>query len=90
MWDYVSNIKQMNQIFVGIEIFLGVIGGLTLLVAGVGVANIMYVVVKERTREIGIKKAVGARSSHIIAQFVFEALLIAVIGLHLLTSATDN
>ena len=80
MWDYVSNIKQMNKIFVGIEIFLGVIGGLTLLVAGVGVANIMYVVVKERTREIGIKKAVGARSSHIIAQFVFEALLIAVIG----------
>jgi putative ABC transport system permease protein len=80
MWDFVSNIKQMNTVFVGIEIFLGIIGGLTLLVAGVGVANIMYVVVKERTREIGIKMAVGAKSRHIVSQFVFEALLIAVIG----------
>ena len=80
MWDFVSNIKEMNNVFVGIEIFLGVIGGLTLLVAGVGVANIMYVVVKERTREIGIKIAVGARPQHIIVQFVLEALLIAVLG----------
>jgi putative ABC transport system permease protein len=80
MWDFVSNVKEMEKIFTGIQIFLGVIGGLTLLVAGVGVANIMYVVVKERTREIGIKKAVGARSIHIISQFVFEALLIAAIG----------
>ena len=80
MWDFVTNVREMDKIFTGIQIFLGVIGGLTLLVAGVGVANIMYVVVKERTREIGIKKAIGARSRHIIAQFIFEALLIAIIG----------
>jgi len=80
MWDFVSNIKEMNKIFTGIEIFMGVIGGLTLLVAGVGVANIMYVVVKERTREIGIKLAVGARSKHIILQFIFESVLIAFLG----------
>ena len=79
-WDFVSNIKEMSKVFAGIQIFLGVIGGLTLLVAGVGVANIMYVVVKERTREIGVKIAVGAKPRHIISQFVFESLLIAVMG----------
>jgi len=80
MWDFVTNIKEMNKVFTGIKIFLGIIGGLTLLIAGVGVANIMYVVVKERTREIGIKLAVGARSGHIVAQFIFESLLISVTG----------
>jgi putative ABC transport system permease protein len=80
MWDFVTNIQEMSKIFTGIEIFLGVIGALTLLVAGVGVANIMYVVVKERTREIGIKIAIGAKSKHIIAQFIFESSLIAILG----------
>ena len=45
----------------GIQIFLGIIGALTLVIGGVGVANIMYAVVKERTREIGVKMALGAR-----------------------------
>ena len=80
MWDFITNIKEMDKVFTGIEIFMGIVGGLTLLVAGVGVANIMYVVVKERTREIGIKKAVGAKSKHIIVQFIFESLLIAILG----------
>jgi putative ABC transport system permease protein len=80
LWDMVTDLKEMDSVFVGIKIFLGVIGGLTLLVAGVGVANIMYVVVKERTREIGIKKAVGAKSRHIVFQFVLESVLIAIIG----------
>ena len=80
MWDFARNIKEMDKVFTGIEIFLGVVGALTLLVAGVGVANIMYVVVKERTREIGIKLAIGAKNRHIVSQFVFEALLIAIIG----------
>ncbi len=48
--------------------------------AGVGVANVVYVVVKERTREIGIKMAVGARRRYILSQFIFEALLLAFIG----------
>jgi putative ABC transport system permease protein len=62
------------------SIFLGSIGFLTLLIAGVGVTNVMYVVVKERTREIGIKMAVGARRSYIMSQFIFEALLISFLG----------
>jgi putative ABC transport system permease protein len=53
---------------------------MTLIIAGVGVANIMFVVAKERTREIGIKRAVGAKKSHIIFQFIFESLLIAFSG----------
>jgi putative ABC transport system permease protein len=53
---------------------------MTLIIAGVGIANIMYVVAKERTHEIGIKRAVGARKRHIMFQFVFESLLLAFIG----------
>ncbi len=80
MWDFVTNFKQMSAVFMGIEIFLGIMGGLTLLIAGVGIANIMYVVVTERTREIGIKLAIGARPRHITAQFIFESLLIVCMG----------
>jgi putative ABC transport system permease protein len=63
-----------------LNIFLGVIGTMTLVIAGVGVANIMYVVVKERTREIGIKRACGAKRKHILFQIVFEASLMALVG----------
>jgi putative ABC transport system permease protein len=80
MWDFIEDQKMTDAIGLGIQIFLGLVGAFTLLVAGVGVANIMYVVVKERTLEIGIKLAVGARRIHIMAQFVFEAVLIALIG----------
>jgi putative ABC transport system permease protein len=80
MWDFIEDQKQTDAIGLGIQIFLGLVGAFTLIVAGVGVANIMYVVVRERTREIGIKRAVGARRPHIMAQFVFEALLIALLG----------
>lgn len=80
IWDFIEDEKESRKIGLGIQMFMGLVGVFTLLVAGVGVANIMYVVVKERTREIGIKKAVGARSSHIVAQFVFEAMLIALLG----------
>jgi putative ABC transport system permease protein len=62
------------------ELFLGGMGFLTLLIAGVGVANVMYVVVKERTAEIGLKLAVGARRRQILYQFVFEGMLLAGIG----------
>lgn len=80
MWNFIEQEKIQSRVFLGINIFMGVIGAMTLIIAGVGVANIMYVVVKERTHEIGIKRAVGAKKSHILLQFVFESLLIAVIG----------
>ncbi len=80
IWDTVAGSREFDNIMLGIAIFLGIIGGLTLLIAGVGVANIMYVSIKERTREIGIKMAVGARRSYILTQFLLEALLITFFG----------
>lgn len=80
MWNFIQNEKEGAKVFRGINIFLAVIGSMTLIIAGVGVANIMYVVAKERTKEIGIKRAVGANRSHIILQFIFESVLIAFIG----------
>ena len=79
-WDTVESNREQDKITRGIQIFMGLIGGLTLIIAGVGVANIMYVTVKERTREIGIKMAVGAKPRWIIAQFVLEALLTVGLG----------
>ena len=80
MWDFIEAEKISNKIGLGVSIFLFSIGFLTLLIAGVGVANVMYVVVKARTREIGIKMAVCARRSYIMAQFIFESLLLALSG----------
>ena len=80
MWDFIEGEKETLAVGLGIEIFMGLVGAFTLLIAGVGVANIMYVVVKERTQEIGIKLALGARRRHIMAQFLFEAMTIAVSG----------
>lgn len=80
MWDFIE-MEEMNQkVAIGLEIFLFTIGFFTLLIAGVGVANIMFVIVKERTKEIGIKLAVGARKVHIIIQFIFESLFISLLG----------
>jgi putative ABC transport system permease protein len=80
VWDFIEQEKEGAKVFTGINIFLSVIGSMTLIIAGVGVANIMYVVAKERTKEIGIKRAIGAKKRHIIFQFVFESLLISIIG----------
>lgn len=79
-WDTVAGAGELENVLMGIKVFLGIIGGLTLLIAGVGVANIMYVSIKERTREIGVKMAVGARRSYILTQFLIEALIITFFG----------
>jgi putative ABC transport system permease protein len=63
-------------IFKGIEIFLGIIGALTLLIGAVGVTNLMYAVAKERTKEIGVKLAIGARRRVIIQQFFLETVFV--------------
>jgi putative ABC transport system permease protein len=80
MWNFIENEQEGAKVFRGLNIFLAVIGSMSLIIAGVGVANIMFVVAKERTHEIGIKRAVGAKRSHIVFQFIFESLLIAFIG----------
>lgn len=80
VWDTVDESKQTAQIFLGIQLFLGIIGALTLVVGGVGVANIMYAVVRERTREIGVKMALGARPAWITGPFVLEATLYTLLG----------
>jgi putative ABC transport system permease protein len=80
MWDFIEDEQLSNKIGLGIEIFLGLVGVFTLLVAGIGIANIMYVVVRERTKEIGIKLAVGAKKHHIMSQFIFEALGLTLAG----------
>jgi putative ABC transport system permease protein len=79
-WDTVEGQKVMRNILLGIQIFLGVIGGLTLMIGGVGVANIMYATVKERTREIGVKMALGARPSWITGPLLLEGLAYTILG----------
>jgi putative ABC transport system permease protein len=59
---------------------MGLIGVITLIVGGIGLANIMYVVVQERTKEIGIRRAAGARRGTIMGNFIFEAFVIIGIG----------
>jgi len=79
-WDMVESAKITANIGIGIELFLGIVGALTLLIGGVGVANIMYAVVKERTREIGVKMALGAKRRWIVVPFVLEGLLYTLLG----------
>ncbi|HUR82608.1 MAG TPA: ABC transporter permease [Thermoanaerobaculia bacterium] len=79
-WDTVKSAKVNRMITGGIQMFLGIVGALTLLIGGVGVANIMFAVIKERTREIGVKMALGAKSSWIIWPFVLEALVYTFMG----------
>jgi putative ABC transport system permease protein len=80
VWDTNDNLKEWRPFFEGFKIFLGIIGVFTLMVGGIGTANIMYVVVKERTREIGVKMALGATTAHIMSQIIVESLLITAVG----------
>ncbi len=80
VWNVAENEKEFSNIMIGLQIFLGIVGGMSLLIAGVGVANIMYVSIKERTREIGIKMAIGAKKKYILSQFLVEALSITAVG----------
>ncbi len=80
MWDTTEGTKFLDTFFLAFRGFLGIVGALTLVVGGIGVSNIMNVVVEERTKEIGIKMALGAKRRYVIGQFLFETLLITVVG----------
>ena len=76
IWDTSEMDKFIFYFSLGINVFLILIGALTLTVGGIGLANIMYVVVQERTREIGIRRSVGAKRKNIMGQFILEAFII--------------
>jgi putative ABC transport system permease protein len=71
---------QVGGIISGFNAFLGLVGGIALLVGGIGIMNIMLVSVTERTREIGLRKAVGARPRDILFQFLIEAVVLCLFG----------
>jgi len=80
VFNLMEQVHQFEVITIGLKILLGFIGTLTLGIGGVGLMNIMLVSVTQRTREIGVEKALGARRGHILAQFLAEALTITFIG----------
>ncbi len=73
-------IAVFGDILGALTIFLGAIAAISLLVGGIGIMNIMLVSVTERTREIGLRKAVGARRSDVLVQFLIEAMALAIVG----------
>jgi len=72
--------ETANKISAGVALLLGLIGAISLLVGGIGIMNIMLVSVTERTREIGIRMAIGARPGHILMQFLAESVVICIAG----------
>src|SRR6202140_4840040 len=80
VFNLMTQLHQFELITLGLKVLMGFIGTLTLGIGGVGLMNIMLVSVTQRTREIGVEKALGARRSHILLQFLAESLTITFIG----------
>jgi len=80
VFNLMTQLHQFELITLGLKVLMGFIGTLTLGIGGVGLMNIMLVSVTQRTREIGVQKALGAQRRHILAQFLAEALTITFIG----------
>ena len=80
VWDTIKNAKANALIMDGMEDFMGAVGIITLFLGGLGVMNVMLVAVRERTREIGVRKALGATRRAIVSQFFVETLIIAFVS----------
>ena len=80
IWDTTEQFQFFDTFMLAFNAFLGIVGVLTLIVGGIGVSNIMNVIVEERTREIGIKMALGAKSRMILTQFLLETMIVTFIG----------
>ncbi len=80
IWDTSEGFEFLSTFFTAFKMFLVGIGIATLITGGIGVSNIMNVVLEERTKEIGIKMALGAKKGMILMQFVFETFLITAVG----------
>ncbi len=80
IWDTVQEAKAFQTMTNGMKYFLGAVGVVTLFLGGLGVMNVMLVAVRERTREIGVRKSLGAPSRSILLQFFFEAMFIAFVS----------
>lgn len=80
IWDMREGMAQLDKISKVIKIALGSIAGFSLLVGGIGIMNMMLVAVTERTREIGLRKAIGAKRMDILAQFLIEAIAMCSVG----------
>ncbi len=80
VWDTLEDAKEVDSIFESMTVFLAIIGLVTLSLGGVGVMNIMLVTVSERTREIGLRKALGATRNRIMVDFLVEGALLALVS----------
>ena len=80
VWSDRQQAEETNAYFVTLQAVLGGIGAVALLVAALSIANTMLMAIYERTREIGIRKAVGAKRRHILTQFLIEAVVLSLIG----------
>jgi putative ABC transport system permease protein len=80
VWDTTEQFQFFDTFMLAFNAFLGIIGVLTLVVGGIGVSNIMNVIIEERTREIGIKMALGAKQRWIMTQFLLETLIVTFFG----------